>query len=95
VSLQSRDAEVEVCCADGSRFRADYAVVTLPFSVLRQVEITPPLQGAQAEAVKTMPYTAVTIIKIIVNAYASIAAFLYFSSSILLNFLYLAILLFD
>lgn len=35
VSLQSRDAEVEVRCADGARFRADYAVVTLPFSVLR------------------------------------------------------------
>ncbi|CAA9570727.1 Tryptophan 2-monooxygenase [uncultured Synechococcales cyanobacterium] len=60
VSMHSRETEVEVCCADGTAFRANYAVVTLPFSVLRQVEIMPPLQGAQAEAVQTLPYTAVT-----------------------------------
>lgn len=45
---------------DGATFRANYVVATLPFSVLRQVEITPPLQGTQAEAVQTLPYTAVT-----------------------------------
>lgn len=67
VSLQSRDTEVEVHCADGARYRADFAVVTLPFSVLRQIEISPPLQGAQAEAVQTLPYTAVTQIHLTVR----------------------------
>lgn len=62
-SIRSRETDVEVHCSDGSRFRADYAVVTLPFSVLRQVEITPSLQGAQAEAVQELPYTAVTQIR--------------------------------
>ena len=42
-SIQSNETNVEVKCKDDSKFRADYVVVTLPFSVLRQVQITPPL----------------------------------------------------
>lgn len=60
VSMRSRDNGVEVNCSDGSKFQADYAVVTLPFSVLRQIKIDPPLQGAQAEAVRELPYTTLT-----------------------------------
>lgn len=60
VCIRSRDTGVEVNCLDGSNFQADYAVVTLPFSVLRHVKIDPPLQGAQAEAVGELQYTTVT-----------------------------------
>ncbi len=60
VCIRSRDNGVEVNCKDGSNFQADYAVVTLPFSVLRHVKIDPPLQGAQAEAVGELQYTTVT-----------------------------------
>lgn len=67
VSIQSGETGMEVRCSDGSRFQADYAVVTLPFSVLREVEITPPLQGAQAESVQKLPYTAVTQIRFTVR----------------------------
>ncbi|HEY9654387.1 MAG TPA: NAD(P)/FAD-dependent oxidoreductase [Crinalium sp.] len=67
VSLQSHETGVEVCTRDGAKFRADYVVVTLPFSVLRQIEISPPLQGAQAKAVQTLPYTAVTQIHLTVH----------------------------
>lgn len=66
-SIQSSDTGVEVHCSDGSRFQADYAVVTMPFSVLRHVKITPPLRGAQAEAVQELPYTAVTEIHLKVS----------------------------
>ena len=67
VSIRSRDNSVEVKCSDGSKFQADYVVVTLPFSVLRQVKIDPPLQGAQAEAVGELPYTTVTQIYLAVR----------------------------
>ena len=38
-SIGSSDTKVEVKCTDGSKFQADYAVVTLPFSVLRKIRI--------------------------------------------------------
>jgi monoamine oxidase len=47
---------VEVVAADGRVFTGKRAVVTLPFSALRFVAFDPPLNGAQAEAVQTMPY---------------------------------------
>lgn len=65
--IRSRDNGIEVNCSDGSKFQADYAVVTLPFSVLRHVKIDPPLQGAQAEAVAELPYTIVTRIQLAVR----------------------------
>lgn len=66
-SIQSSGTGVGVECADGSRFQADYAIVTLPFSVLRRIQITPPLQGRQAEAVAELPYTSVTRIQLAVR----------------------------
>lgn len=47
---------VTVSCANGSTFRARRAVCTLPFSTLRNVRIHPALEGAQAQAVMTLPY---------------------------------------
>lgn len=58
--VRSSDAGVTVFCADGSSFNADYALLTLPFSVLRQVKIEPPLEGNQKEAVEELPYTRIT-----------------------------------
>ena len=51
---------VTVCCADGSSFNADYALLTLPFSVLRQIKIAPPFKGNQKSAVEELPYTKIT-----------------------------------
>lgn len=65
--IQSSSTGVGVECADGSRFQADYVVVTLPFSVLRRIKITPSLQGRQAEAVAELPYTSVTRIQLAVR----------------------------
>jgi monoamine oxidase len=58
--VRSTEDHVEVTCSNGSVHRGDFAVVTLPFSVLRKVEIDPPLEGAQKEAVEELPYTAIT-----------------------------------
>jgi monoamine oxidase len=59
-ALRSDEERVEVLCDDGTSHSAEYCVLTLPFSVLRQVEIDPPLQGLQKEAVEEVPYTAIT-----------------------------------
>lgn len=58
--VRSNDTGVTVNCADGSSFDADYALLTLPFSVLRQIKIDPPLKGNQKEAVEKLPYTKIT-----------------------------------
>ena len=49
---------VDVHCTDGSRHRARFLVMSLPFSALRLVRVTPTWSGAQAEAVATLPYHA-------------------------------------
>lgn len=66
-AIRSFDKNVEVYCADGSSFQADYVIVTLPFSVLRDVEITPRLPAVQSEAINELNYTAVTQIRFTVG----------------------------
>jgi monoamine oxidase len=59
-AVRSSEDRVEVTCTDGSTFQADYCLLTLPFSVLRHIAVDPPLEGAQKEAVETLPYTAIS-----------------------------------
>jgi monoamine oxidase len=59
-SIKSQKDAVEVTCANGSVYKADYAVVTVPFSVLRGITVDPPFEGQQKEAVEKLPYTAIT-----------------------------------
>lgn len=49
---------VEVVARDGRAFKGKRVIVTLPFSALKFVSFDPPLTGAQAEAVQTLPYGA-------------------------------------
>lgn len=60
VAVNQRNDGVEVICGDGSAYRARFAVMTLPFSVLREVVFDPPLQGPQMDAVQNLPYSQVT-----------------------------------
>jgi monoamine oxidase len=55
-SIRMGDDGAELRCANGLRVRAKYVVVAVPFSVLREIEISPGLQGELADAVKRMPY---------------------------------------
>ncbi|MEQ9484425.1 flavin monoamine oxidase family protein [Coleofasciculus sp. F4-SAH-05] len=66
-AIYSQDTGVKVYCTDGSSFTADYAICTLPFSVLRQIPIYPPLEAEQKEAVEQLPYTKVTQIHLSVR----------------------------
>jgi monoamine oxidase len=58
--VHSTKQGVEVTCTDGSVHTAEYCLLTLPFSVMRDVTFDPPLEGTQLEAVEQLPYTATT-----------------------------------
>ncbi|HEX9877558.1 MAG TPA: NAD(P)/FAD-dependent oxidoreductase [Gammaproteobacteria bacterium] len=60
VAIESGDDAALVRCADGSRYAARAVVCALPFPVLGNIAIDPPLSGAQARAVQTLPYQAMT-----------------------------------
>lgn len=47
---------VTVRSGDGRRYRARFAIAAVPFTVLRHIDIRPGLRGAQADAVRRMPY---------------------------------------
>ena len=66
-AIESEEQKVKVYCRDGSEFESDYLICTIPFSVLRQIEIKPSLSGSQQEAVNHLPYTRVTQVYLQVN----------------------------
>jgi monoamine oxidase len=47
----------EVTASDGTRYRADFVISCVPFSVLRNIRMRPMLSGRQGEAVSVMPHT--------------------------------------
>ncbi len=56
---------VEVRCADGSRYRADHVICSMPTAVLRGIAIEPALTGAQAAGVKALGVQAVSQMHIV------------------------------
>lgn len=52
--------ETTVHCADGTRLGAARVVCSVPFGVLRAIPIDPPLAGAQADAVRSLPAQPIT-----------------------------------
>ena len=60
IAIRSGNDRVEVECEDGTRLDAEYAIVTLPFSVLRNIRVEPGFEALQQEAVNELPYTAIT-----------------------------------
>ena len=65
--IKSTDDDIKVYCTDGSSYQADFAICTIPFSVLRSITIDPPLEAEQKEAVAQIPYTKVTQVYLSVN----------------------------
>ncbi len=59
-AIRSLADRVEVECADGTVHGAELCLVTAPFSTLRHIEVDPPFEGAQREAIEQLPYTAIS-----------------------------------
>ena len=56
--IESSERETEVRCMGGSRYGASFVISALPFTTLSRVAIDPPTEGAQAEAIRLLPYRA-------------------------------------
>ncbi|MFK7954669.1 MAG: FAD-dependent oxidoreductase [Lysobacterales bacterium] len=57
--IDSQAGGVTVTTADGTRYHARFCLCTLAFSALRHVDISPNLEGLQAQAVNELGYTPV------------------------------------
>lgn len=61
VLIESDTSGATVMCRDGSVHQASLVLCSLPFAALRNVAIRPALTGAQAMAVKTLPYQPISL----------------------------------
>ena len=68
LGLRSNGGDVEVQCTDGSVYRADYVICSVPFAVLRKLRIDPLLTGAQAKAVRQLGHQLVTQVHLVPKA---------------------------
>lgn len=60
VAVDDTGSRTSVTCASGETYLANSVVCSLPFPVLRTISIDPPLGGAQATAVATLPSQPMT-----------------------------------
>jgi monoamine oxidase len=68
IGLRSGPDRVEVDCADGRRFAARYALVSVPFSVVRTWAVEPAMPPDLRMAVDRMPYNPITQVKVAFDA---------------------------
>ena len=59
-AITTGNNKTEVRCADGTVYEAPDVICSLPFSVLKDLHVDPPLAGTQAQAVKSVPYQSMT-----------------------------------
>ncbi len=67
-SIAQDETGVRVTCANGRRVRARFAVVSVPFSVLRHVHLDPVPPPEFATAIAELPYNAITQVKLAFSA---------------------------
>jgi monoamine oxidase len=65
VSISTDRRGAEVRCADGSRYRADHVICSIPTTVLRTVKLDPALPPAQAQAVRELGVQAISIMHVV------------------------------
>lgn len=54
------DNGATIKCEDGSRYQAKHCICTIPFKVLRNIELNAPLNSVQKDAIDNLNYTAIT-----------------------------------
>jgi len=60
--IDTRADGVQVECADGSRYRSRFAVCTIPFTVLRRLEVKGPLSATQRAAIRELKYADLMLV---------------------------------
>jgi|TARA_B110000263_G_scaffold39435_1_gene31094 monoamine oxidase len=53
-AISTQSTKAEVICEDGTKYQADHVVCSIPFSVLKNIDITPSIKGPQAEAIQKL-----------------------------------------
>jgi monoamine oxidase len=64
VAVSQRGNRVEFTCADGARHAAPFALVSIPFTLLRRVDLRPAPPPDLAELVATLPYNRITQVRL-------------------------------
>jgi monoamine oxidase len=59
-AIECEPTRAHVRCTDGSRYTTRDVVCALPYSIVRNIAIEPPLDAPQAQAVASLPYQAMT-----------------------------------
>jgi len=59
-AIERNSTDIEVTCVDGSRYRGDFLVTTIPLTAMRQIEFTPPLSPGKAALMSEMRYYSAT-----------------------------------
>lgn len=65
IGIRETREGLETHCSDGTVYRSDRVVCSIPLSVLRRVRIDPILTGRQAELVKTLAYQHITLVHLV------------------------------
>ena len=63
--IRSNATDTEVHCADGSVYRANRVICSLPCSVMKRIRIEPMIRGPQAEAIQTLESQVVNQVHIV------------------------------
>jgi len=67
VGIRSTDSGAEVHCADGTVYKADYVISSMPASVLRRVRVDPIFKGASGLAVNTLESQQVSLLHLLIK----------------------------
>ena len=54
IAITTTQNNGEIVCKDGSLYRAEHVICSVPFSVLKKITISPSITGPQAEAINTL-----------------------------------------
>ncbi len=65
VGIRSGDNAAEVVCQDGSTYKADRVVCSLPLPVMRYIKFDPFLSSVQAKAIALVPYFPMTQVHLV------------------------------
>ena len=65
--IRSTGSGTEIQCADGTVYKADYVICSLPMSVLRRVHLDPLVTGAQGLAINTLASQPVNMLHLVVK----------------------------
>jgi len=68
VSMMSTKTGAEARCADGTVYRAERIVCSIPFPVLRRIHVDPAFTGAQRAAIWSIPRQMVTQVHLVPKA---------------------------